>query len=292
MDENEEEKRISRIEGIMEQRKDLNYDFDRARKRIELTDFLSEHKKDFIIWLKEEGYDVEKIQYITNGDYREHYCLHESFSKYYLEKQKAKYKDMLEESLGDTEKYNIVLNRALHKKNKFEYLRIFTSSLQPEELEQMGIINPEKYLTEVLFHSLYTFFQNLLIEHRLNCQKIPNKWRPEIFKIQSDNKDEVSPLSIKEIEVMTIYPKFKKDYEILIENNYMRKSKDTLQWLKSKQSLSEYFGHQKKPARWKPIENLFNIKDLKNSYSTNGSQTKGKSADYEELLKILPQNVN
>lgn len=191
MDENEEEKRISRIEGIMEQRKDLNYDFDRARKRRELTDFLSDHKKDFSNWLKEEGYSVEKIQYITNGDYREHYCLHESFSKYYFEKQKAKYKNLLEESLGDTEKYNIVLNRALHKKNKFEYLRIFTSSLQPEELEQMGITETEKDLTAKFFHSLYTFFQNLLIEHRLNCQKIPNEWRPEIFQIKSDNKDEV-----------------------------------------------------------------------------------------------------
>jgi len=189
MDENEEEKRISRIGEIVEQRKDLTYDFDRARKRREITDFLSEHKKEFINWLKEEGYDVEKIQKIM-GDYREHYPLHESFCKYYLERQKTKYKIIIEESLGDTEIYNIVLNRALHKKNKFEYLRIFTSSLQPEELEQIGITETEKELTVNLFHSLYTFFQDLLIEHRLNCQKIPDEWRPEIFQIKTDNKDE------------------------------------------------------------------------------------------------------
>lgn len=191
MHENEEEKRIARIKKIMEQRKDLNYDFDRERKRRKLTDFLSDHKKEFINWLKEEGYDVEKIQYIAYGDYREHGRLHKSFSKYYFEKQKAKYKNLLEETLIDTEKYNNVLKVILDKKIEFSHLRIFTSSLQPQELEQMGIISTEKYITEELFFSLYTFFQDLLTEHKLKCQEKPNEWIPEIFKIKSDNKDEV-----------------------------------------------------------------------------------------------------
>ena len=59
---------------------------------------------------------------------------------------------------------------------------------------------------------------------------------------------------------------------------------------KSKQSLAEYFGTQVKEGyiSWKPIEILFNKKNLSSAYSSNGSAYgKTLSRDYEALLKIL-----
>lgn len=107
------------------------------------------------------------------------------------------------------------------------------------------------------------------------------------YFLEESIKEDQNKYSPQEIAVMAIYPSFKKDYEVLTKNNYMRKIGDTLQWLRSKQSLSEYFGHQKKPTNWKIIENLFSVKDLKNSFSSNGCNTKGKSLDYIDLMKIL-----
>ncbi len=94
-----------------------------------------------------------------------------------------------------------------------------------------------------------------------------------------------------EIAVMAEYPAFKKDYQTLINNKYMSKNGDYLTWNKSKQSLAEYFGKQAKEdtnVSWKPIETLFNQKNLSSAFSQNGNAIKKKlSKDYEALLKIL-----
>ncbi|GHV79154.1 hypothetical protein AGMMS49944_09450 [Spirochaetia bacterium] len=91
--------------------------------------------------------------------------------------------------------------------------------------------------------------------------------------------------------VINEYPQFAKDLPLLkgrcITDN---ETKDGYIWIKSKQSLAEYFGFMgHKPTPWKIIENLFNEIDLKNSFSSNGNAYgKNKpSTDYIEIKKIL-----
>ncbi len=78
--------------------------------------------------------------------------------------------------------------------------------------------------------------------------------------------------------------RFRQDYDKLIELGYMCKADGGyLIWLKSKQSLAEYFGYQKKRAKWKDIENLFQTKRLSHLLSV----TDNVSKDYLELKTLL-----
>jgi hypothetical protein len=84
------------------------------------------------------------------------------------------------------------------------------------------------------------------------------------------------------------YPDFESDYETLLQG-YMRETDNGLQWLKSKQSLAEYFGNLPKKGKnhkWADIEKLFNEKNLRQSFSRNGNSYKGQSADYAAWLNI------
>jgi hypothetical protein len=90
--------------------------------------------------------------------------------------------------------------------------------------------------------------------------------------------------------VINEYPQFAKDIPILISNTYMAKTDTGYIWLKSKQSLAEYFAglpRKTKKMSWKPIHNLFDTKDLNNAKSSNGNVFKNTSKDYIELQKIL-----
>jgi len=98
--------------------------------------------------------------------------------------------------------------------------------------------------------------------------------------------------------VFLAYPEFYCDMELLIEHKYIRVENNKIEWLKSKKSLSEYFGYQTKKNKnveWDIIQKLFNVKDLKNSFSKNGSSYRNKySEDYVDWLKIkgsTPQGV-
>jgi len=87
------------------------------------------------------------------------------------------------------------------------------------------------------------------------------------------------------------YPEFIEDLPLLIENKFILVEDRKLVWDKSKKSLAEYFGNQTKDGKnnkWEFIEHLFGKKDLKNSFSTNGSSydRKKPSKDYNEWLKI------
>jgi hypothetical protein len=91
--------------------------------------------------------------------------------------------------------------------------------------------------------------------------------------------------------VFLFYPEFKRDYRLLEREKFLERNGDRLKWLKSKKSLSEYFGYQKKAkggnAEWKSIEALFEVTDLKNSFSNNGDvYGKNLSKDYKNLLEI------
>jgi hypothetical protein len=90
--------------------------------------------------------------------------------------------------------------------------------------------------------------------------------------------------------LITIFPEFAKDYKILIDRGYLKITDNSLRWLKSKQSLSEYFKsiqpRELKRMPWTMIGSIFAEKDLKNSASSNGNEFKGISADFTEWLKI------
>lgn len=64
----------------------------------------------------------------------------------------------------------------------------------------------------------------------------------------------------------------------------MRKVSDGyLEWLKSKQSLAEYFGNKEVKGNWKDIENLFHQKRLNHLLSVANSLSK----DYKKLKNEL-----
>ena len=88
--------------------------------------------------------------------------------------------------------------------------------------------------------------------------------------------------------VFIYYPQFADNYKKL-EDVYFTKGTECLTWLKCKKSLSEYFGNQRKgDNKWEPVEKLFDVNDLKNSFSTNGNAFKRKdSKNYEELKIFL-----
>jgi len=93
----------------------------------------------------------------------------------------------------------------------------------------------------------------------------------------------------KLLVVFALYPQFEKDYGLLKKHGYFTETELGLKWLKSNQSLAEYFARNckhKDNVKWKELENLFDMSNLKNSYSSNGGDRK-PSKDYAALLTIL-----
>lgn len=107
--------------------------------------------------------------------------------------------------------------------------------------------------------------------------------REEIKAGKEKDKQEFN-YSPQELQVLAYSKQFQKDYNKLIEIGYMRHKEDGfLEWLKSKQSLAEYFGSQEKHGRWCDIENLFQQKGLNHLLSVANS----KSKDFQKLEKLL-----
>lgn len=93
-----------------------------------------------------------------------------------------------------------------------------------------------------------------------------------------------SQYSPQELQVMAYCPSFEKEYGKLLQLGYMRKAKDGyLEWLKSKQSLAEYFGRKNVKGKWSDIENLFRQKRLNHALSV----AIGLSKDYKILKEKL-----
>lgn len=125
------------------------------------------------------------------------------------------------------------------------------------------------------------YYPEMFREHPELLQCIFEKIHPEPAKTNEESKMLYSP---QELQVMAYCPIFEKEYEKLIELGYMRKTNDGyLEWLKSKQSLAEYFGSKEKRGKWPDIENLFQLKGLNHLLSVATS----KSKDYQKLLKLL-----
>ncbi len=105
----------------------------------------------------------------------------------------------------------------------------------------------------------------------------------EIRKKNENDKNNIVH-SPQELLVLAYSKQFQKDYYKLIEIGYMRR-KETgyLEWLKSKQSLAEYFGSQEKHGRWCDIENLFQHKRLGHLLSV----ANGESKDFKKLKLLL-----
>jgi len=90
--------------------------------------------------------------------------------------------------------------------------------------------------------------------------------------------------------LLSLFPKFSSDHELLIKHGFLEITEDKLSWRRSKQSLTEYFqsirpeGMEK--IRWSIIEKCFGEKNLKNSASSNGNPFHKSSKDIEKWQKI------
>jgi hypothetical protein len=93
------------------------------------------------------------------------------------------------------------------------------------------------------------------------------------------------------LSIAGYYPKFINHYPELEKAKYIRETDTGLQWLKSKQSLAEYFSAIKpedKSNNWTILENVFDVKKLRHAASQNGNPFKNKkSKDFEALQRII-----
>jgi hypothetical protein len=108
----------------------------------------------------------------------------------------------------------------------------------------------------------------------------------KLIKHELKEKGILSSIPPALLLVYTYYPLFQEDYELLKVNGYLEETKNGLKWLKTNKCLSEYFGYQVHKCErtpWQAIEILFGVKNLKNSFSRDGEQSK----EYRELNKIL-----
>ncbi|MDR1287107.1 MAG: hypothetical protein LBK08_05825 [Treponema sp.] len=128
-----------------------------------------------------------------------------------------------------------------------------------------------------------------LIDRDLLLWDMAKRYRENEKTLEDYQKEEEPPREAD--QVFLFYPEFKRDYQLLEGGKFLERNGDRLKWLKSKKSLSEYFGYQKKAkgrnAEWKSIEALFEVTGLKNSFSNNGdAYGKNPSKDYKNLLEI------
>lgn len=125
------------------------------------------------------------------------------------------------------------------------------------------------------------YYPEMWREHPELAQKFLDDARKKETTTVERNQIVYSP---QELLVMAYCPAFGKEYDKLIQLGYMRKVSDGyLEWLKSKQSLAEYFGEKDVRGKWPDIENLFQQKGLNHLLSV----ANGKSKDYLALEKLL-----
>jgi len=94
---------------------------------------------------------------------------------------------------------------------------------------------------------------------------------------------DLSALEKRLLDVFRYYDQFSTDY-FKLKDKYFTEDENQLIWLKSKVSLSQYFGFQLKRNKWEFVQNLFGVVDLKNDFNSNN---RTHSKDYEELLNYL-----
>lgn len=115
----------------------------------------------------------------------------------------------------------------------------------------------------------------------LRCTKALKEGKTKVSESQSLISIKQKPAIL--IQVMSEYPQFEKDYELLLSNKYFEEAENGLHWLKKKQCLAEYFGDQRFPNKWNIIEKLFNETNLKALYNNKEYESK----DYKDLQTLL-----
>lgn len=144
-----------------------------------------------------------------------------------------------------------------------------------EELEENDLVSNVKSFIDGSFY----------VTLRLNCRKMLEAGKEKLNESSETAKSH--NFTSKELLVAAYYPQFEKDYDLLLSNGFMIKNGDGLKWIKSKQSLAEYFSSQKEiGSTWKDIENLFDEKGLGHLVSV----AEYKSKDFKELQKILKKS--
>ncbi|GHV75263.1 hypothetical protein AGMMS49942_00840 [Spirochaetia bacterium] len=125
---------------------------------------------------------------------------------------------------------------------------------------------------------------NALIEHKKIISAMLDFSR-SMEELEGDAPFEIDNADIELRILFTFYPNFKKDY-MLLKDKFFIEIPGGLKWIKSIQSLAEYFGNQNTRNRWSFIEAVFKVENLKNHFSTNGNPFKGNSKDYQKLLEL------
>lgn len=178
--------------------------------------------------------------------------------------------------------YNIIYNHYINGTisnhalmiNKEEFSEDLSDSsfkLGLEELESQRFISDYESYIDGTYH----------VELCLRCTKALKEGKKTLSEPRLNIISEQRPAVL--IQVMTEYPQFEKDYEILLSNKYFEKTETGLHWLKRKQCLAEYFGDQKFPNKWTLIEKLFNETGLKPLYNNKEYESK----DYQQLKELL-----
>jgi len=155
-----------------------------------------------------------------------------------------------------------------------------------------------------LYQDMEQFFTDCVLAsanqlcEKLNeiCQIIEN----EKYLIDIIKNNTPSILNILLVQIIYEFPLFKNHYKILKEANIISEGLEYFIWNRSKSSLTEYFStiyfkysyleknnqsnkSDRKP--WSVLERSFyNMKDLKNSYT---SSKKKLSSDFEEIKQLL-----
>ena len=170
-------------------------------------------------------------------------------------------------------------------KGNFRAVFDYLEDKQPDRSDYWGFY---RFCRKVLDRRGMYFMQSKLGE-------LNEIYKEYVAKVDDKEDDEPESASLSDIPgidaVFLSYPEFANDFPLLLKHGYIQKENGRLIWDKTQKSCAEYFGNQPRNGaniEWRLVEKLFGRRDLKNSFSTNGSSydRKKSSKDYEKWLEI------
>jgi hypothetical protein len=223
-------------------------------------------------------------------------------TKYYLEQSERYHCEREEEAKKHKEIFDdVILGNDQDPQKALDYfyreLRGRESRIELESIDEYGMRDMSNFTREQTWRFVHDNKQVDQLKYYITEIEKLTKQKPavqgETFGVgttRDKKNDQEEIYNTPGISAVFLeYPKFKNDLSLLIKHEYINLDGDRLKWKKSKKSLSEYFGNQKKRgenADWKSIELLFDVKGLKNNFSNNGNVYKKQSKDYEKLIEL------
>ena len=161
-------------------------------------------------------------------------------------------------------------------------------ALEDMEIYHDSLIETEEELAEILENKDYRKKRKENIKQQIitNRLQLTTKNNEETYEQTSKYNAIDRSLNF----LIDKFPEFAKDYNLLIDKEFLKITDKGLRLLKTKLFLTDYFKSIKptdlKRMPWTMIEKIFGEKDLKNSASSNGNEFKGPSVDFTEWLEI------